>query len=87
MPDTRDTPFFLEYTMRPVTRTLVGLAVGLAVGGLLGVALVMIFAPFTGKAFTDRLRESYAISLREAREASERKRRELEADLRLRSGL
>lgn len=54
-----------------------GLAVGLAVGA----ALVLLYTPAPGSEVSARLRQSYADTLAEARQASADRRRELEARL------
>lgn len=65
---------------------LLSWAIGLAIGGLIGGTLVVLFAPVSGKALIESVKEGYAETLEEAREASEKRRIELEAELARRQG-
>lgn len=60
-------------------KQILGLAVGIAVGALIGVGLVVAFAPVSGRKFRDALDEGYQNTLEDARSAAARKRGELEA--------
>lgn len=60
---------------------LIGLGIGLAVGAVIGVAVVALFAPISGKALRREIKRGYDDTMEEARIASETKQRELEAEL------
>lgn len=60
--------------------------IGLAFGALVGATLVVLFAPVSGKALIEGVKEGYAETLEEARQASEKRRLELEAELARRQG-
>jgi gas vesicle protein len=62
-------------------RKIWSLALGLLIGGAIGVLLVMIFAPATGTRLRRIIRESYAEALAEARVAGLKREAELQADL------
>ena len=63
---------------------LISLAIGLGIGAALGAALVLLFAPTSGEKLVKSLKEGYAETLEEARTAAERRRKELEAELKSR---
>ncbi len=65
---------------------LISLAIGAGVGALLGGALVLLFAPVSGDAFVKNLKQGYAETMEEARTAAEVRRKELEAELKIRQG-
>lgn len=65
---------------------LISWTIGLAVGGLVGATLVVLFAPVSGKALIEGVKEGYAETLEEARQASEQRRIQLEAELARRQG-
>lgn len=60
---------------------LFSLLLGLGVGAIIGVALVMLFAPQTGEQFASSLKRSWTETLTEARHASQQRRAELESQL------
>ena len=64
--------------MNKILSWIIGLALGASVGAL----LVMLFVPATGDEITQRLKDGFDDTLREARLASEKRRAELEAELR-----
>jgi gas vesicle protein len=64
--------------MRKLTSWLIGFAVGAA----LGVTLVMLFSPMSGQELVGRLRQGWADTLEEARQANVARRAELETQLR-----
>jgi len=68
-------------------RKLLSLGLGFGIGALLGVAIVMLFAPTTGEQMVQNLKRGWDETLEEARKASEQRRRELEADLARRRGV
>lgn len=63
---------------------LISLAIGLGIGAALGAAVVLLFAPASGETLIKSLKASYDETLEEARSASERRRKELEAELKTR---
>ncbi|MBK8023827.1 MAG: YtxH domain-containing protein [Chloroflexi bacterium] len=62
-------------------RKLVSLALGFLVGALIGAALVMLFAPATGKKMRHALREGVRETLDEARTAAHKREIELTKEL------
>jgi gas vesicle protein len=64
---------------------LLSLALGLVVGAVISTALVALFAPATGEKLIGHVRRGYQDALEEARQASLTRRRELEAELKLKS--
>ena len=65
---------------------LVSLAVGLGIGALIGAALVLLFAPTSGETLVKNLKQGYADTMDEARDAAEVRRKQLEAELKIRRG-
>ena len=65
---------------------LISLAIGLGIGALIGATLVLLFAPVSGDTLVRNLKEGYAETLEEARDAAEARRKELEAELQVRRG-
>lgn len=65
---------------------LISLAVGLGIGAALGAVVVLLYAPVSGEALIENLREGYAETMEEARVAAEVRRKELEAELKIRRG-
>lgn len=65
-------------------RKIWSLALGLLIGGAIGVVLVLIFAPATGAKLRGYVREAYQEALAEARTAARAREAELLADLRAR---
>ncbi len=63
---------------------LISLVIGLGIGGALGAALVLLFAPASGETLVRNLKAGYAETLEEARDASETRRKELEGELKTR---
>jgi gas vesicle protein len=63
--------------MRKVLSFIIGLSLGIGVG----VLVVTFFSPVSGSEVRQNLRDHYQNALKAAREASEAKRKELEADL------
>mgnify|MGYP001268994315 FL=1 len=59
---------------------LLSLLLGLTVGALIGGLLVIVFSPVSGQKVVDALKEGYAETLDEARQASDQRKRELEAE-------
>lgn len=62
-------------------RKLVSFIIGIGVGMALGVGFVALFSPVSGEQFRQNLRNHYEQALATAREASARRRAELEAEL------
>jgi gas vesicle protein len=62
-------------------RKLLSFVVGFGAGAVIGAALVMLFAPLSGDQMTQRLKRGWSEALEAARDASETRRRELEAQL------
>jgi gas vesicle protein len=60
---------------------LLSLALGLGLGGAVGVVLVMLFSPVSGEQFVQNLKRGYAETMDAARLASAERRTELEAEL------
>lgn len=60
-------------------RQIRGLVIGVAVGALIGAALVIAFSPNTGRQFRAALQQEYQQTLADARAAAARRRSELEA--------
>lgn len=65
---------------------LTGWLIGFLFGAVIGAVLVMLFAPMSGPELVGRVRKSYSDTLSDARQAADRRRRELEADLARRRG-
>lgn len=65
---------------------LVSLAIGFGIGALIGAALVLLFSPASGETVVKSLKAGYAETLEEARTAAEVRRKELEAELKVRRG-
>lgn len=63
---------------------LLSFVIGLMLGAMIGAALVMLFAPTSGAQLVDDIKRGYADTLDEARQAGEKRRRELEAELKRR---
>lgn len=59
---------------------LISLVLGFTVGAMIGAMLVVVFSPVSGQKVVDALKEGYAETLDEARQASEQRKRELEAE-------
>ena len=59
---------------------LLSVVLGFATGALIGAMLVIVFSPVSGQKVVDALKEGYADSLDEARQASEQRKRELETE-------
>lgn len=62
-------------------KKLLGLAIGFLLGALVGYAVVMIFAPVTGKDLRDNLQGHMKQVKDSANDAAEKRREELEAEL------
>lgn len=54
---------------------------GIIIGAVIGIILIAIFAPVTGKEFRQRLEASMREALADARRASQARQAELEAEL------
>lgn len=67
-------------------KKLLSILLGIGIGAALGGALVLLFAPASGEKLIRLLREGYEDTLEEARLAAEARRRELEAELKMRRG-
>ncbi|MDZ4769642.1 MAG: hypothetical protein SGJ24_10975 [Chloroflexota bacterium] len=67
-------------------RKIWSLALGLLIGGAIGLMLVMILAPATGAKLRFFIRDSYRDALTEARAAGRAREAELTADLARRQG-
>jgi hypothetical protein len=65
---------------------LLSFFIGLLFGALLGATLVVLFAPVSGTELVEGVKRGYNETLDEARAASEKRRRELEAEFRRRRG-
>lgn len=63
---------------------LLGLALGLAFGAAVGAVVVMLVSPATGDKLIANIKRGYRETLEDARLASERRRAELETELRIR---
>lgn len=63
-------------------RKLASWLIGFAVGAALGATLVMLFSPVSGPELVGRLKQGWADTLAEARQANAARRAELEAQLR-----
>ena len=63
---------------------LISLAIGIGVGALFGAALVVLFAPVSGDQLVKSLKNGYAETMEEARNAAETRRQQLEAELKAR---
>jgi gas vesicle protein len=55
--------------------------IGLAIGAALGATLVYLFAPASGEQIKARIKRGWDETMDEARNASQQRRRELEAEL------
>ncbi len=66
---------------------LISLAIGFGIGALIGALLVVMFAPVSGETLVKNLKEGYAETMEEARDAAEIRRKELEAELKARRGV
>jgi gas vesicle protein len=64
-----------------MSKKLIGLLLGFSIGAALGAVLVMLFAPVTGKPLRAQVSGHYQQALESAREAGEKRREELEAEL------
>lgn len=62
-------------------RKLLSLMIGFGLGAAVGAALVMLFAPQAGDRLVEELRRGFNETLAEARQASQQRRAELEAQL------
>ena len=62
-------------------RKLLSLTIGFGFGAAIGVMLVMLFAPTSGAQLAENLKRGFQESLESARQASEQRRAELEAEL------
>lgn len=62
-------------------RKLLSFIIGLGMGIGTGMLIVTLFSPVSGTELRQNLRDHYQNALKAAQEASEAKRRELEADL------
>jgi gas vesicle protein len=62
-------------------RILLSWMIGLTLGAALGATLVLLFAPTSGEQLVNRLKTGWEETMAEARQASEQRRRELEAEL------
>jgi gas vesicle protein len=65
---------------------LISWGIGLLFGAVIGATLVVLFAPVSGKALIEGVKEGYEETLEEARQASEQRRIQLEAELARRQG-
>jgi len=65
---------------------LISLLIGFGIGAAIGAALVLLFAPVSGETLVRELKAGYAETMDEARAAAEFRRRELEAELKIRRG-
>ncbi len=65
---------------------LISLAIGFGIGAVIGAALVLLFAPVSGDTLVRELKEGYAETMDEACAASEFRRKELQAELKIRRG-
>jgi len=61
-------------------KQILGLLAGIAVGGLIGVVLVLAFAPVSGQRFRAALQDSIRATLTDAQAAAAAKRQQLQAD-------
>ncbi len=61
-------------------KTLRSLALGVSIGAAVGVALIALFAPSSGRTFRAQLRQGFDDTMDQARLASAERQRELEAD-------
>ncbi|MDX1991701.1 MAG: YtxH domain-containing protein [bacterium] len=55
--------------------------IGFTIGAGIAVVLVALFSPISGEEVVQRLREGFRETMAEAKQASENRRRELEAEL------
>ena len=62
-------------------RKILSLLLGMSLGAVVGVALVMFFAPTSGEQLIANLKAGWEETLAEARIASAARRKELEAEL------
>lgn len=62
-------------------RKIVSWIAGFSIGAALAALLIMIFVPETGAQITNRLKAGYAETMEAARQATEQRRAELEAEL------
>ncbi len=65
---------------------LISLAIGFGIGAAIGAALVLLFGPASGDKLILSLKGGYAETMDEARTAAEFRRKELEAELKIRRG-
>ncbi len=68
-------------------KKLISLAIGFGIGALIGAVLVVMFAPVSGETLVKNLKEGYAETMEEARDAAGNRRKELEAELKARRGV
>ncbi|MBE2268309.1 MAG: YtxH domain-containing protein [Anaerolinea sp.] len=59
---------------------LLSLLLGFTVGAIIGSLLVLVFSPVSGQKVVNALKAGYAETLDEARQASDQRKRELEAE-------
>ena len=76
----------IEVQIGGVMNKLLSLAIGIGIGAALGAALVLLFAPVSGDQLVKNLKAGYAETLEEARDASETRQKQLEAELKARRG-
>lgn len=67
-------------------RKLISLGLGFLVGAGFALVVVALFAPSSGKALRDTIKQGYLDTMDEARRASADRQRELEAELEKRLG-
>lgn len=60
---------------------IISWALGVTLGAGVGAVLVALFAPFSGKELTERLKTGYAEAVEEARYAAKVREAELQAEL------
>jgi gas vesicle protein len=81
-----NTLLWIEVRIGEAMNKLVSLLIGVGIGAALGAALVLLFSPVSGDQLVKNLKAGYAETLEEARDASETRRKQLEAELKTRRG-